>query len=160
MLHIILATMNLCLPYMDRSTYSYAEMLGATGNEMLTVVGFLLDLFSLVSQTYLNPKQTYILHELQRQNKKDNQEMVVMWTVVTRNPALPLLGTRVIPRHIGEQMMLNFGGVYTQQQAAAKALAVLFGGYSAPKVHHSGYYGHYHDSTHSFHIWFGGVIRY
>ena len=56
---------------------------------MLTVVGFLLDLFSLVSQTYLNPKQTYILHELQRQNKKDNQEMVVMWTVVTRNPALP-----------------------------------------------------------------------
>ncbi len=29
------------------------------------------------------------------------------------------------------------------------------GDFSLPKVHGIGYYGHYHDQRHKFHIWFG-----
>lgn len=51
-------------------------------------------------------------------------------------------------------------GVYANSQEAAKALAVIFSGYEAPEVHSSGMYGHYHDGTHTFHIWYGGVLNY
>ena len=51
-------------------------------------------------------------------------------------------------------------GIYSDSQVAAKALAVTFGYTSPPEVHGSGMYGHYHDSTHTFHIWFGGVLTY
>jgi RHS repeat-associated protein len=56
-------------------------------------------------------------------------------------------------------------GIYTHDQSAAKALAVVLGAKQGteegtPKVHSSGMYGHYHDSTHTFHIWFGGKIVY
>lgn len=51
-------------------------------------------------------------------------------------------------------------GVYANNQNAAKALAVVFGCFNKPKVHGSGMYGHYHDASHSFHIWYGGHIIY
>ena len=51
-------------------------------------------------------------------------------------------------------------GIYASTQSAAKALAYVFGATEAPEVHGSGKYGHYHDGTHTFHIWFGGVIYY
>ena len=51
-------------------------------------------------------------------------------------------------------------GIYADSQSAAKALAVVFGFSSRPEVHASGMYGHYHDSTHTFHIWYGGQISY
>lgn len=47
-------------------------------------------------------------------------------------------------------------GIYTYSQSAAKALAFVFGCTAPPEVHGWGMYGHYHDSTHTFHIWFGG----
>lgn len=51
-------------------------------------------------------------------------------------------------------------GIYADSQSAAKALAVVFGFSGRPEVHASGMYGHYHDSTHTFHIWYGGKISY
>ena len=51
-------------------------------------------------------------------------------------------------------------GIYTNNQTAAKALAIVFGFAGKPEVHGSGMYGHYHDSTHTFHIWYGGKITY
>ena len=51
-------------------------------------------------------------------------------------------------------------GIYADTQGAAKALAVVFGYNAKPEVHGSGMYGHYHDSTHTFHIWYGGVVTY
>lgn len=51
-------------------------------------------------------------------------------------------------------------GIYTHDQANAKALSVVFGWNNKPEVHGSGMYGHYHDSTHTFHIWYGGKKSY
>ena len=51
-------------------------------------------------------------------------------------------------------------GIYANSQGAAKALAVLFQGHTPPEVHGSGMYGHYHDGTHTFHIWYGGTLDY
>ena len=51
-------------------------------------------------------------------------------------------------------------GIYTHDQAHAKALASIVGANQPPEVHSTGMYGHYHDSTHTFHIWYGGVISY
>ena len=51
-------------------------------------------------------------------------------------------------------------GVYTNKQSYAKALAVAFGCYKKPEVHGNGFYGHYHDKDHRYHIWFGGKILY
>ena len=51
-------------------------------------------------------------------------------------------------------------GIYANSQYAAKALAVVLGFSGKPKVHASGMYGHYHDGTHTFHIWYGGKISY
>ena len=50
-------------------------------------------------------------------------------------------------------------GIYTRYQTNAKALAVVFGCNNPPEYHGYGYYGHYHDSTHSFHIWYGEPIN-
>ncbi len=49
----------------------------------------------------------------------------------------------------------NPWGVYTHYQSDAKILAVTSGDFSLPTVHGIGYYGHYHDQRHKFHIWFG-----
>lgn len=50
---------------------------------------------------------------------------------------------------------------YTEDQSHARMLAIIFGaGKYSPEVHGNGQYGHYHDSTHSFHIWFGAPIIY
>ena len=51
-------------------------------------------------------------------------------------------------------------GIYAKKQSAAKALASVFRYTSSPEIHGSGKYGHYHDSTHSFHIWFGSAFIY
>ena len=51
-------------------------------------------------------------------------------------------------------------GVYAKSKKAAKTLAYILGYYYAPKVHSSGYYGHYHDSKHIIHIWFGERLYY
>lgn len=51
-------------------------------------------------------------------------------------------------------------GIYTNKKVAAKSLAVVFGFKGKPEVHGSGMYGRYHDSTHSFHIWFVGKNTY
>ena len=51
-------------------------------------------------------------------------------------------------------------GIYAHDQQHAKALASVCGAWESPEVHGSGKYGHYHDSTHTFHIWYGGVITY
>ena len=54
----------------------------------------------------------------------------------------------------------NYWGVYTHDQAHACALAYVFSCDTPPEVEQSGMYGHYHDKTHSFHIWFGGILNY
>ena len=53
-------------------------------------------------------------------------------------------------------------GIYTVQQGHAKMLALLVSAnqIEPPKVHGHKKYGHYHDSTHSFHIWYGDPIYY
>lgn len=51
-------------------------------------------------------------------------------------------------------------GIYTNDQKHAKALASVCGAYMSPEVHGSGKYGHYHDFSHAFHIWYGGIITY
>lgn len=48
--------------------------------------------------------------------------------------------------------------IYALEQAHAKALAMAMKGDKPPEYHGTGYYGHYHDSTHSFHIWYGSPI--
>ncbi len=62
---------------------------------------------------------------------------------------------------IVRQVKLRDGGhwgIYTPQQEHAKALADYYGYVECPEVHDSGYYGHYHDGSHTFHIWFGEPI--
>ena len=59
-----------------------------------------------------------------------------------------------------EHMGSGNWGIYTHDQAHAKALASVVGAYQPPEVHGSGMYGHYHDATHTFHIWYGGTITY
>ena len=59
-----------------------------------------------------------------------------------------------------EHMGSGNWGIYTHDQAYAKALAIIVGAYQPPEVHGSGMYGHYHDGTHTFHIWYGGTITY
>ena len=51
-------------------------------------------------------------------------------------------------------------GIYTEQQGHAKMLALLVSTnqIEPPEVHGSRKYGHYHDFTHSFHIWYGNII--
>ena len=49
-------------------------------------------------------------------------------------------------------------GIYTHDQSHARALAQVLGNTRAPEYHGAGMYGHYHDSTHTFHIWFGSKI--
>ena len=51
-------------------------------------------------------------------------------------------------------------GIYTEQQGHAKMLALLVSAnqIEPPEVHGSRKYGHYHDFTHSFHIWYGNII--
>ena len=51
-------------------------------------------------------------------------------------------------------------GIYADSQSDAKALATVLKSTDSPKVHDSGYYGHYHDKTHQIHIWFGQPIYY
>ncbi len=54
----------------------------------------------------------------------------------------------------------GYWGIYTNDQAYAKALAVVFGGTNKPEVHGDGYYAHYHDASHKFHVCYGGKIGY
>lgn len=54
----------------------------------------------------------------------------------------------------------NKWGVYTYSQKYAKALAVAFDCRKAPEVHGSGYYGHYHDGWHKYHIWYSKPVYY
>ena len=51
-------------------------------------------------------------------------------------------------------------GLYAEDQADAKAVAVALGFYECPKVHDSGYYAQYHDGNHNIHIWFGNPMIY
>lgn len=51
-------------------------------------------------------------------------------------------------------------GIYADSQEDAKTLAVVLNSDAAPKVHGSGYYGHYHDKTHQIHIWYGQPLFY
>jgi len=59
-------------------------------------------------------------------------------------------------QHLGSEQW----GIYTHAQSAAKALAVVLGSNEKPEVEGTNMYGHYHDSTHSFHIWFGGKLSF
>ena len=51
-------------------------------------------------------------------------------------------------------------GVYSSNQAYAKALAVMLGCNEPPEAHGIGYYGHYHDKDHKIHIWYGSPMKY
>ena len=51
-------------------------------------------------------------------------------------------------------------GIYTNSQQYAKYLALATGCNAQPEVHSSGIYGHYHDSQHKIHIWYGGMLNY
>ena len=51
-------------------------------------------------------------------------------------------------------------GMYSTSQMYACGLATVLGCTSAPEVHGSGYYGHYHDKDHIIHIWYGYPINY
>ena len=35
-----------------------------------------------------------------------------------------------------------------------------FGILGPPEVHNDGYYGHYHDIGHIYHVWFGDPVKY
>ena len=59
-----------------------------------------------------------------------------------------------------ESLGIKEWGFYADSQGAAKALAVVLGYTGKPEVHGSGRYAHYHDGTHTFHIWYGGKITY
>lgn len=65
----------------------------------------------------------------------------------------------------GHEGKINWG-VYTHDQAHAKALAVVFGNTDPPEVHGSGKYAHYHEkpkekkNEHNMHFWFGGPVLY
>ena len=58
-----------------------------------------------------------------------------------------------------EHMGTGAWGIYADSQSAAKALAVVFGCDNPPEYHGDGMYGHYHDSKHTFHIWYGGKLQ-
>lgn len=53
-------------------------------------------------------------------------------------------------------------GIYSTNQSYAKSLAVSIGIYEkeVPEVHGDGFYGHYHDANHRYHIWYGNQINY
>lgn len=55
-------------------------------------------------------------------------------------------------------------GIYTFKQKHAKQLAIEASFskvvFKLPEVHSPGYYGHYHDADHNYHIWFGSPINY
>ncbi len=51
-------------------------------------------------------------------------------------------------------------GIYTQDAGHASYLAASVGIFTVPEVHRSGYYGHYNNASHQYHIWFGGPIYY
>jgi len=51
-------------------------------------------------------------------------------------------------------------GIYTYTQEAAKKLAVSVGCVKPPEVEDVGYFGHYHDFTHTIHIWYGYPLYY
>ena len=59
-----------------------------------------------------------------------------------------------------EHMGTGNWGIYASSQSAAKALAFALGSTAPPEVHGAGMYGHYHDATHTLHIWYGGMINY
>jgi len=46
------------------------------------------------------------------------------------------------------------------QEEAAKKLAVSVGCVKPPEVEDVGYFGHYHDFTHTIHIWYGYPLYY
>ena len=58
-----------------------------------------------------------------------------------------------------EHMGKGEWGIYSHSQYAAKALATVLGCTEPPEIHGAGMYGHYHDSTHTFHIWYEGMIN-
>ena len=63
----------------------------------------------------------------------------------------PLAGTR------GKDNPIRYRGYYWD---AAFANGLPSGAASlGPEVHGVGRYGHYHDITHTFHIWYGGTQR-
>ncbi len=68
------------------------------------------------------------------------------------------LGVEIVRKDKASKYGKNRWGVYTEQQIDAKALAVAFGWTSPPEAHGINYFGHYHDNTHAFHIWFGSPI--
>ena len=58
-----------------------------------------------------------------------------------------------------EHMGKGEWGIYSHSQYAAKALATVLGCTEPPEIHGAGMYGHYHDSTHTFHIWYEGMMN-
>lgn len=62
-------------------------------------------------------------------------------------------------RQLASRGARNYG-IYANSQSAAKALAYVLSYSKGPEVHGSGYYGHYHYKTHTFHIWYGKRIYY
>lgn len=50
-------------------------------------------------------------------------------------------------------------GIYADSKVAAKTLAFGTGCNDKPEVHQYGGYGHYHDSHHLIHIWFGQPLK-
>ena len=78
---------------------------------------------------------------------------------MTYEQALIALNASAIVNYL-KQNHRHLWGIYTYSQAYAKRLAYAVGLGGGPEVHTAGYYGHYHDSTHEYHIWFGGPIWY
>lgn len=55
----------------------------------------------------------------------------------------------------------HFWGIYTEKPSHATALAIaVWDPFQIPlaEIHNSGYYWHYHDRGHNYHIWFGEPI--
>jgi hypothetical protein len=49
-------------------------------------------------------------------------------------------------------------GIYAYDQGYAKSLATAVGANEFDQAHGRGYFGHYHDKNHKYHIWFGMPI--
>lgn len=129
------------------------------------------------TKTLLNTKAklpTGKVYQLAYINNKD--KLVKLPTKYSFVDALKLLGFSSTKKSLNQTFKYNKGNssdaqrklenyskdwdIYTHDQSHARALASVCGANESPEVHSSGRYGHYRDATHTFRVWYGGVITY
>ena len=64
----------------------------------------------------------------------------------------------LLPQNLEKNEYKDYNiGIYTKDHMAAEGLAFVFGGVLSPEISSSldSAYYHYHDASHSIHIWYG-----